>query len=104
MNQSRRSISAVFLAAALVSIVGCAATANRESTGEYVDDAVVTAKVKAAILDQPQLKSSEIHVDTFKGVVRLRGVVASQPTIDKAGEVARRVEGVKSVKNDMRLM
>jgi hyperosmotically inducible protein len=104
MKQLRRSISAVFLGVALVSIVGCAATSTRESTGEYVDDAVITAKVKAAILDEPTLKSSEIKVDTFKGTVQLRGFVASQSKIDKAGEVARRVSGVKSVKNDMRLM
>jgi len=104
MNQFKRSISAVLLAVALVTIVGCAGTATRESTGEFVDDAVITTKVKAAILDQPTLKSSEIRVDTFKGTVQLRGVVASQSTINKAGEVARGVEGVKSVKNDMRLM
>lgn len=104
MKHLARSISAVFLAIAMLTAVGCAATANRESTGEFVDDAVITAKVKAAILDQPTLKSFEISVETFKGRVRLRGVVASQYTIDKAGEVARRVVGVKSVKNEMRLM
>jgi len=104
MKQLRRSICAAFLGVALVTIVGCAATTTRESTGEFVDDAVITTKVKAAILDEPTLKSSEIRVDTFKGVVQLRGVVASQSKIDKAGEVARRVSGVKSVKNDMRLM
>jgi len=104
MKHLTRSISAVFLAIAMLTAAGCAGTSSRESTGEYVDDAVITAKVKAAILDQPTLKSSEISVETFKGQVRLRGVVASQATIDKAGEVARRVEGVKSVKNDMRLM
>jgi len=104
MKRLNRSISAVFLAVALLSVAGCAATSTRESTGEFVDDAVITAKVKAAILDQPTLKSSEIRVDTFKGAVQLRGVVASQYKIDKAGEVARRVDGVKSVKNDMRLM
>lgn len=104
MKHLTRSICAVFLAIAMLTAAGCAGTSTRESTGEYVDDAVITAKVKAAILDQPTLKSSEISVETFKGTVRLRGVVASQSKIDKAGEVARRVEGVKSVKNDMRLM
>ena len=104
MKQLTRNLSAVFLALALVSVVGCAGTGTKESTGEYVDDAVITTKVKVAILDDPTLKSSEISVDTFKGTVQLRGVVASQYKIDKAGEVARRVNGVKSVKNDMRLM
>ena len=104
MHQLKRSASAVFLAVALVGIAGCAATPTRESTGEYVDDAAITAKVKAAILDQPTLKVFDIHVDTFKGTVRLSGVVASQSTIDKAVEVARRVSGVKSVRNEMRVM
>jgi hyperosmotically inducible protein len=97
------NISAVFLAVMLASTMGCAGTSTTESTGEYIDDAVLTTKVKAAILDQPPLKSSEIHVVTFKGTVYLSGFVASQANIDKAVEVARGVYGVKSVKNDMRL-
>ena len=67
----------------------------------YLDDAVITTKVKAAILDRPTLKVFDIHVETFKGVVYLRGVVASQSTIDEAVKVARSVAGVKSVKNEM---
>lgn len=104
MKQIKRSISAVFLAVMLATVMGCAATLPNESAGEYVDDAVITTKVKAAILDQPSLKSSEIKVETFKGTVHLRGFVASQSTIDRAGEIARRVHGVRSVKNEMRLM
>ena len=104
MNQLKRSVSAVFLAFTLVTMLGCAATATKESTGEYVDDAAITAKVKAAILDQPNLKSFDIHVATFNGTVYLWGVVASQSTVDEAARVARSVAGVKSVKNDMRLM
>ena len=103
MTQLKRSISAVFLAATLAAILGCATTTSTESTGEYIDDAVITTKVKAAILDQPQLKSSEIRVETFKGTVQLRGSVESQFRIDKAGEVARGVEGVRSVKNELQL-
>jgi osmotically-inducible protein OsmY len=104
MNQLKRSASAVFLAITLVTMLGCAASATRESTGQYVDDAAITAKVKAAILDQPNLKSFDIHVATFNGTVYLWGVVASQFTVDEAARVARSVAGVKSVKNDMRLM
>ena len=104
MNQLRKTASAIFLGVTLATILGCAAGPARESTGEYVDDAVITTKVKAAILDQPNLKSTAIHVETFKGTVQLRGIVASQSTINEAAEVARRVNGVKSVKNDMRLM
>ena len=104
MKQLRRSASAVFLAVTLVTMMGCAANLPQESAGEYVDDAVITTKVKAAILDRPTLKLFDIHVETFKGEVQLRGVVASQSTIDDATKVARSVNGVKSVKNYMRVM
>jgi len=83
--------------------LGCASTAKQEGTGEYVDDTVVTTKVKAAVLNESTLKSAEINVETFKGVVQLSGFVSSQADINKAVEVARGVPGVKSVKNDMRL-
>jgi len=102
--QLRRSTAAVFLAFSLTAVAGCAANLAQQSAGEYIDDAVITTKVKAAILDQPALKSSEISVDTFKGAVRLRGVVASQSTIDKAVEIARRVNGVRLVRNEMQRM
>jgi osmotically-inducible protein OsmY len=83
--------------------LGCASTAKQEGTGEYVDDTVITTKVKAAIFNEPTLKSAEINVETFKGVVQLSGFVTSKAAENKAVEVARTVGGVKSVKNDMRL-
>jgi osmotically-inducible protein OsmY len=104
MKPLNRTASAVFLAIALVTAYGCAATATRESTGEYIDDAAITTKVKAAILDRPTLKLLDIHVETLNGVVHLWGAVASRSTIEEAGNVARSVAGVKSVKNDLRLI
>jgi len=104
MNQLKRSASAVVLALTLVTMLGCAATQTRESTGQFVDDAAITTKVKAAILDRPTLKLLDIHVETDRGVVHLWGVVVSQSMIDEAGRVAGSVAGVKSVKNDMRRM
>lgn len=95
--------AAVFAAILLLTAAGCAPTPTREGTGEYVDDTVITTKVKAAVLNEPSLKSGQINVETFKGVVQLSGFVDSRASIDKAVEVARRVEGVKSVRNDMRL-
>jgi osmotically-inducible protein OsmY len=83
--------------------LGCASTAKQEGTGEYFDDTVITTKVKAAILNEPTLKSAEINVETFKGVVQLSGFVTSQAAESTAIAVTRKVEGVKSVKNDMRL-
>ena len=88
---------------AVAGILGCAATSKSESTGQYVDDTAITAKVKAAIFEQPTLKSAEINVETFKGVVQLSGFVSSQENVNTAMATARTVTGVSSVKNDMRL-
>jgi len=98
-----RAFSTFFLTLLLAVFLGCASTPKQEGTGEYVDDTVITTKVKAAIFDESSLKSAEINVETFKGVVQLSGFVSSQGAINKAVEVARSVAGVKSVKNDMRL-
>jgi osmotically-inducible protein OsmY len=87
----------------LASLLGCAGTSKQEGTGEYFDDTVITTKVKAAIFNEPSLKSAEINVETFKGTVQLSGFVNSRADINKAVEVARGVKGVTSVKNDMRL-
>jgi len=103
MNKFSKALSAAFLAVTLVSAVGCASTSTKEGTGEYVDDSVITTKVKAAIFNEPTLKSAEINVETFKGVVQLSGFVNSQADINKAVEVTRSVKGVTSVKNNMRL-
>jgi len=92
--------AAAFLMAALM---GCAGTTTREGTGEYVDDSVITTKVKAAIFNEPTLKSSEINVETFKGTVQLSGFVSSRADIDRAAALARGVSGVVTVRNDMRL-
>jgi len=87
----------------LASMLGCAGTATTEGTGEYVDDTVITTKVKAAIFNEPTLKSAEINVETFKGTVQLSGFVNSRADIEKAVQVARGVAGVTAVKNDMRM-
>jgi hyperosmotically inducible protein len=103
MKQLRNYLTAAFLAVTLVSVVGCASTAKQEGTGEYIDDTVITTKVKAAVLDEPTLKVFQINVETFKGVVQLSGFVNSTATVNKAAEVARTVRGVKSVKNDLQV-
>lgn len=95
--------AAIFFAFLLAALVGCASTPQQRGTGEYVDDAVITTKVKAAIFNEPSLKPFEINVETYKGEVQLSGFVSSQDNINKAVEVARGVKGVTSVKNDMRL-
>lgn len=100
--QTTRRLAILTLAGALVAIGGCASTASTEGTGEYIDDVVITTKVKAAIFDEPTLRSAEINVETFKGRVQLSGFVATQNDIDKAVMLARSVKGVTSVANDMR--
>jgi len=103
MNKISKTLSAALLAVTLASVVGCAPTAQREGTGQYIDDTVITGKVKAVIFDDPITKASEINVETFKGVVQLSGFVSSQTAANRAVELARGVAGVKSVKNDMRI-
>jgi hyperosmotically inducible protein len=103
MNTFSKYLSAAFLALSLLTAVGCASTAKSEGTGEYIDDTVITSKVKAAILGESTLKSAEINVETFKGIVQLSGFVSSQAAASKAVELARAVKGVSSVKNDMRI-
>jgi osmotically-inducible protein OsmY len=103
MKNLFKYLTALFLAITFVSIVGCASNEKHQGTGEYFDDAVITTKVKAAIFDEKSLKSSEINVVTYKGVVQLSGFVKSKNNIDKAIEVSRNVNGVKSVENSMTL-
>jgi osmotically-inducible protein OsmY len=76
---------------------------KEQTAGEYLDDTVITTRVKTAIFDEPTLNSSEIHVETFKGTVQLSGFVSTQAEIDKADEVARSVKNVKSVKNNIQV-
>ncbi len=88
-------------AAAALLLAGCAATRTQEGAGGYLDDTVITAKVKSAILGEPALKAAEINVETFKGRVQLSGFVSSRPQMDTAVAVTRKVKGVTSVTNDM---
>ena len=81
--------------------VSCASTRTHESTGGYVDDSVITTKVKALLAQDDFLKSFQISVETFKGTVQLSGFVNSQKAVDKAGDIARSVKGVESVKNNL---
>jgi len=103
MQNITRKLATLFGIVLVAMALGCASTAKQEGTGEYVDDTVITGKVKAAILNEPTLKSAEINVETFKGVVQLSGFVSSAANEALAMQVTRTVGGVKSVKNDMRL-
>jgi osmotically-inducible protein OsmY len=93
----------LFCTVFLTTALGCASTRTHEGTGEYVDDSVITTKVKTAIFNEPGLKSSEVKVQTFKGVVQLSGFVSSRADIKDAVRVAMAVDGVKSVSDQMQL-
>ncbi len=103
MKTTQRLLTALLSFSLIAVTVGCASTRTSESVGEYIDDAALTTKVKASILNEPTLKATEINVETFKGDVQLSGFVSNQDMINKAVDIARGVKGVKSVKNDMRV-
>ena len=83
----------------ITAFMACASTPQKSSTGEVVDDSVITTKIKTQLAADDFLKSFQISVETRKGIVELSGFVDSQKAVDKAGQIARGVEGVKSVKN-----
>ena len=102
MNRFARC-SLFFAATSLLLVLGCASTSKQESTGELLDDSVITSKVKTAIFSEPSLKVLEINVQTTKNVVQLSGTVSTRAEMDKAVEVTRAVGGVRSVTNDLKL-
>jgi osmotically-inducible protein OsmY len=91
----------IFIAMLIAGLVACSSTSKQEGTGEYVDDSVITTKVKSLIAADDFLRSFQISVETYKGIVQLSGFVNSPKAVDKAGEIARSVQGVKSVKNNL---
>jgi osmotically-inducible protein OsmY len=101
MKLSRNFVSASLCVLLGLGVAACNSTRTQESFGEYVDDSVVTARVKAAIVGDDYLKATEINVETFKGTVQLSGFVRSQNDISRAVDVTRRVHGVRSVVNKM---
>ena len=103
MKIAQRIAHIMLAASVLTTVVACAPTAQREGTGEFIDDSVITGKVKAAFAADPNVKATEINVETFKGDVQLSGFVAQPGDAQRAVEIARGVKGVTSVKNDIRV-
>ncbi|WP_426194810.1 BON domain-containing protein [Massilia sp. DWR3-1-1] len=97
MHRIKSLLASLFL----LVLAACAPIATREGTGEYVDDTVITTKVKAALAADPAVKATEVNVETFRGTVQLSGFVASPEARQRAIEIARDTKGVHSVKNDM---
>lgn len=103
MKHSRNYLSLFLLAVVCMFTLGCAGSPTQESTGEYLSDTWITTKVKAALIDDSVVKATEVNVETFKGAVQLSGFVSSAAAMKQAVVVARSIEGVTSVKNDMRI-
>ena len=101
MSKLHRMMRFMVCVALITAFMGCAATQKHESTGQYVDDSVITTKVKAAIFNESTLKTLQINVKTYQGTVQLSGFVDSAQSAAKAGDVARKVENVTSVQNDL---
>ncbi len=101
MKKRNMFIGCLVLLMLIATLVACASTSKQEGAGEYVDDSVITTKVKSMLGADDFLKSFEISVETYKGIVQLSGFVDSQKAVDKAGEIASGVKGVKSVKNNL---
>lgn len=94
-------IRCLFLMMLIANFAACGSTSKQESTGDYIDDSVITTKIKSQLAADDFLKSFQISVESRKGIVQLSGFVDSQKAVDKAGQIARGVEGVKSVRNDL---
>jgi len=101
MRKLHRILQLLVCFGLIATFLGCAATQTQQSTGQYVDDSVITTKVKTAIFNESTLKTFQINVKTYNAVVQLSGFVDSSQNVTKAGEVARAVEGVVSVQNDL---
>jgi len=101
MKTSSKLVQYLVIVMLVAGIAACASTSKQSGTGEYVDDTVITTKVKSLLAADDFLKSFAISVETYKGTVQLSGFVDSQNAINKAGEIARDVQGVSSVKNNL---
>jgi hyperosmotically inducible protein len=98
LNLIMRLLLTIVLVSAIAS---CAGSKVTESTGEYFDDMIISSKVRTALLADSRIKSGQISVETFKGVVQLSGFVNSQGVITRAVELARKTKGVKAVNNSL---
>ena len=97
----RTTLAAVAIASSLVVASGCAVTRDQQTAGAYIDDSVITATVKTRMLDNPDVAGTSITVETLNGTVMLSGFAKSTLEKTTAERIARDVEGVKSVKNEV---
>lgn len=102
MKTSLRSLSALLiLGSGMALFSGCAGTATSKSTGEFLDDATITTRVKTAFAKDPGVKAIDVKVDTFKSTVQLNGFVDTEQEKARAEQIARGIEGVVNVQNNI---
>lgn len=101
-RKMRLSLFATILGAGLA-LGGCASTDTQRGTGETIDDAAITTKVKAALVDNDIVEAGEVNVNTYRGVVQLSGFVDSNEEKTQAAQAAKSVSGVKDVRNDLKV-
>ncbi|OJX10979.1 MAG: hypothetical protein BGO77_01860 [Caedibacter sp. 37-49] len=98
--KNRRLLTAAFLTTLLTA---CAVVQDRETTGQYLDDAGITASIKSSLIAEPTLKATEIHVDTFKNTVQLSGFVSTYDQVRTAERIARNTSGVRKIENNIKI-
>lgn len=103
MKKNLKTLALIALLAPVVAVVtpGCAGSATRQSTGQYIDDATITTKVKAAFASDDVVRARDVQVETFKGRVQLSGFVDNSEQKDRAERIARTVNGVQDVTNNI---
>ena len=97
----RTSIAAALIAMAAITTAGCAVTRGQETVGAFVDDTAITTSVKARLLDNKDVAGTSISVETLNGTVMLSGFAKSSMEKNTAESIARKVSGVKSVRNEI---
>lgn len=103
MKGLRHYLSLFYLTLAIVVLAGCTVASGQKSAGEALDDTVVTTRVKAALIEDSEIRAGEINVETFKGEVQLTGFVSSRAAADKAVRITRGIDGVRAVHNNMQI-
>lgn len=103
MTRFSKYVSMMFMAFAMVAMLGCSVASGQKTAGEALDDTVITTRVKAALIEDSEIRAGEINVETYMGEVQLTGFVSSQAAVNRAVSVTRGVNGVKAVRNDMQV-
>ncbi len=101
LSQFSRSLAVIAMLGGAVAVSACSSTPKQESTGEYIDSSAITTKVKAELIKDPVTKAGQISVETFKDIVQLSGFVDTAAAKSRAEQIARNVQGVRGVRNDL---